>query len=63
MSVAGRPSTGASIAGDSLIAVLQRYGEVLSAANQRALATAAGVRARLLLRTPIDTRWQPRARP
>ncbi len=54
---------GAPIAGDSLIAVLQGYGEVLPAAKQRALATAAGVHASLVLRTPIDTSWQPHTTP
>lgn len=54
---------GAPIAGDSLIAVLQGYGDVIRPACQRQLAAAAGVRANLVLRTPLDTSWQPRALP
>lgn len=54
---------GVPIAGDSLIAVLQGYGEVIRAPIQRQLAAAAGVRNNLVLRTPLDTSWQPRAMP
>lgn len=47
------------IAGDSLVAVVQGYGDVIAPAEQRRLAEQAGVTATLVLRTRLDQTWRP----
>lgn len=50
---------GQPIAAESLVAVLQGYGDVAPVEAQRRLAALAGVATTLVLRSPIDQSWRP----